>query len=306
MGLKKFIKKVAKVAIPAAAAYYGGPAAASLFTSASQASPVRSSSAEGYDLGTLERPNPPPNYGSASSPGMWGFAGQLASGAASLAGGMMANSASSKQAQQQMDFQRQMSNTSYQRGTKDMMDAGLNPMLAYSQGGASSPGGASAPQSDVISPAVNSARQSSFLNAQLENMQAQNAAINAQTQNTNADTASKLLGPAAVSANTALTNQNTTNAQTRNQLDKLDLQLGSESFAADVKRRRSEGDIAGYNVEGAKTQAEFQKQFGILIPMLQPILNTISSAVGGAGKIGDIVDIARRRSQRGKIIDLNR
>lgn len=43
----------------------------------------------------------------------------------------------------QMRFQEEMSNTAYRRAMNDMKHAGLNPMLAFSQGGASSPGGAS-------------------------------------------------------------------------------------------------------------------------------------------------------------------
>lgn len=53
------------------------------------------------------------------------------------------NAWSAEQAQKQMDFQREMSNTAHQREVKDLQAAGLNPILSVNSG-ASVPNGASA------------------------------------------------------------------------------------------------------------------------------------------------------------------
>lgn len=51
------------------------------------------------------------------------------------------NQFNAEQAQLNRDFQERMANTAYQRAVADMKSAGLNPYLAYSQGGSSTPGG---------------------------------------------------------------------------------------------------------------------------------------------------------------------
>lgn len=121
----------------------------------------------------------------------------LISAGAGLFGGLLGkegqeetNLANAQQARDQMDFQERMSSTSYQRGIKDMEAAGLNPMLAYSQGGASTPGGAMATMGNPKLAGVQGAQlamSTAQQGAAVENTRAQTDNIRADTELKKAD-----------------------------------------------------------------------------------------------------------------------
>lgn len=114
----------------------------------------------------------------------------IISAGASLLGGMFTkegqedtNVANAEQAARQMDFQERMSNTSYQRAVTDMRSAGLNPMLAYSQGGAGTPGGAMATMQNALGAGVQSAQAGARVAPDIEHVRSQAANLNADTEN---------------------------------------------------------------------------------------------------------------------------
>lgn len=134
-----------------------------------------------------------------------GFVGQQQTNQKSWDIAQASNQASAEQAQKQMDFQERMRATQYQTAMDDMQKAGLNPMLAASQGGAGTPTGAMGQVSTAnfkspISAAVSSGAQYSALAADvnLKDQQATQTVANTtlteqQAKKTDAETASIIL-----------------------------------------------------------------------------------------------------------------
>ena len=98
--------------------------------------------------------------------------GAAAGGLMGMFGSLGSAKMSQKTAKKQMGFQEYMYKRRYQMTMADMRKAGLNPILAYQQGGGAAPSGARATIPDIGASMVSGARKGAMLAQELRNLKA--------------------------------------------------------------------------------------------------------------------------------------
>lgn len=131
-----------------------------------------------------------------------GFAGDVIGGLMGSSAQSRANAANVRLARENRDWEERMSNTAWQRGILDMKAAGINPMLAVSQGPASTPtsSAATVQPEDALARGVHSASSKAIQTAQIQNLQLNNQILHekAEQERMNTNRQRVQMGQAAV------------------------------------------------------------------------------------------------------------
>lgn len=193
----------------------------------------------------------------------------------------------------------EMSNTSYQRAVNDMQLAGLNPMLAYSQGGASTPTNAAPVVQNKIGGALAGAAQGAQVVQALEqvsNTAAQTENVKAQTDKVRSETLEKEINSARAWAELFLTHERTRKEFTSANIDEitaqvqeilraqrqLELDRDRSTFSADVARRKAESTLTELEIPKSKAEASFYGKVGDLPMGLKMLVDFIRGGSSAA------------------------
>ena len=156
----------------------------------------------------------------------------LIGGVASAFGALSANQQADQSAVRQMAFQKETLRHQYQWGMEDMKKAGLNPILAYKQGGAGTASGSSYTPQNVGSAAVSGASSavSSALAARAHDLQLENIAADTRLKAAQDKTQAALQVQALASAQQSAS-QSALNAAVMRRTD-VDTLISSENLSS--------------------------------------------------------------------------
>lgn len=230
----------------------------------------------------------------------------VASAAIGSSGQRSSNAQNVALSRDQMEFQERMSSTAYQRARDDMEKAGFNPMLAYSQGGASSPVGSMPQVQNVAAAGMNAAASTlGMLQAvqQVQQSKAQAELLAAQTEKVRSETLEKDLHTADMVAKTRgrgaasdlqeqerdyRSSEGSKGNLIRQDFEKaraavtaLQAARDKDSFSADVARRKAESDLRQLDIPFRKSEAEFWDKVGDLpqgMRLLMEMIRLVTSA----------------------------
>lgn len=214
------------------------------------------------------------------------LAGAAIAGGLGFLGQQSANEANAEQARLNREFQERMSNTQYQRGVADLRAAGLNPALAYQQGGASSPTGSSAPpmQNTLAGP---SNALSTLLQLQLQEAQIKNVEMDTHKKHVDAQATEYITGNevANIIARTELLQEQKIAMSQENK-------QRVERLAADLRKAVLEGDTYLVQMRSAELRMTLDR---LGIPEAEASANYFrglgkwSPYVGGAKELIDLI-----------------
>lgn len=201
----------------------------------------------------------------------------LAAAAPAVIGGLFsafgqaaANQEAKEASQRQMDFQKETLRSQYQWGMEDMRKAGLNPILAYKQGGAGSASGADYTPGNVGAAGVTGAStaQSSALATRAQETQLENIAADTRLKASQDKTQAALVVQALAQADQANTQSALNSAmKTRTNVDTMILGENLQSAkAAAAKAAADEAIMSTDAGQIARQLGTIGRELNIFVP----------------------------------------